>query len=113
MGEYMNANMGFDVAHLTNADDGTQPGSTSESATHQLIDVRGAAELMLRPRTAGYSFILLRHLIAQDSPVLGSPYNPGAGHTPEVLAGRETLIASWEAMLTALSTRLIQSSLMP
>jgi hypothetical protein len=33
-----------------------------------------------------------------------SPYTPGAGHSPEVLAGREVLLGSWREMLTDLTT---------
>jgi hypothetical protein len=34
----------------------------------------------------------------------GTPYTPGAGHSPEVLAGREVLVATWREMLTDLMT---------
>src|ERR1700753_972913 len=33
-------------------------------------------------------------------PMRNSPYTPGAGHTPPVLAGREYLEAEWREMLS-------------
>lgn len=36
--------------------------------------------------------------------MLNSPYSPGAGHAPPVLAGREVLTAAWTEMLSDLQT---------
>lgn len=34
-----------------------------------------------------------------------SPYTPGAGHRPPVLAGRDSLVHAWELMLNSVETR--------